>query len=1358
MAKIERTCKECVFYAKKECVGKIQPCHKWIYKKANCRVCTFLDDCHSLGKGVSSEKVCLNFKKSSNPPKNIDKYETEIIDEEPEFSPVDLVENIISQDYDSRIFQLIDDRDIPKATNPVKFIISKKFLGINVFPMQLKIFLEFFSAYCPFCSDTKFIKNIAVDTKIENILDKTVPYTNGICPKCKRTKYEAFDSGKSERYDNLIGVAGQRSGKCIHSKSLIPTNEGILEIGEIAEGKPLGFSDFKIGVSCYDNINYIVKNTSKFYKEVRLPLIKIRLKNGYSITGTSNHPILTTNNYIKLSNIEEGMVIPIEVGQNVWGSELLSLKEVVEKSEVTYKQKWDKNTKIQWNMRNDPYLYNGKLNKSICRFLGYWVSEGANGGISNQDQDILKDCEKTLVKLFGRDEIDRSIDFVGWRSIKTRIFIEELLGFDIYCKSGGQRVPICIRKAPKEYVSEFLKALFEGDGSVCGDCIEYSTISKDLSNHVSALLHNFGVIHQIRITNSWATNGSENQISKKVYRLLIEGPKSLRVFRELIGFVSDRKKESLNDLITHYDNRTLDMPFWYEKYPDYMKQEFIRCFEELKEILNTHKAIHGKILGLQSIWGINLSDIARRLYDDNVCLTKRKIINLVTPMLSSYISTKIPNSLLVKFLNFYSSALNDNLYFTTVKKKSTTKKALHSYDFTVPYYHNFIANGLNNHNSISVGILAATVLHQFLTLKGNPVEFFGLLPNSTLHGTFVGLRYNDAFDNLWEPFYNLLKSSKWYQNYHSFLQSEGQRIGVELVKVRDTFIAYKWKNIGIYPSGPDRRTLRGRTRIIACLSGDSLVETSVGSVRIDSITLDHLVKIYGLTYKINNVFYNGKQQVYKIKTSLGYHIKATCNHKFLTVNKQWKKVSELRKNSTIRVILNDYFVTYDSIEEIILDEIIDVYDIEVDSEDHAYIANGFIVHNSLDELGWFMGSDGSMKLDPDGVYEALDNSLMTVQTASRKLFKKFPDIPTAVGMYISSPSSKTDKSMRLYKQSLTSSRLFGFHASTWEFNPNITREDLQQKYNEDPIAAERDFGANPPFGISPYIKGPSSLVNVFSSNKNVFINKGYKVLEGSLNESLLYPKISFAQKHTYPSILSIDCSYNNNSFACVLSHLELDENNDKKFVVSGIIEIVPVPYPISFVSVYEKVICRIIENYEIQLVVFDRWQSIDLSQRIFKDYGINSFWYSVKYAEFELFKAEVYGETAQFPKLESDLEELIELDTEMSSLTTLKPCNHFFLQLLMCKDTGRMVTKGDDVTDDILRAVILGYAVINKDEYIELFTGIGNKINSSYMDIRNIVKVGYKSVSNKPVSNVPNFNAQQRTTTVPGIGSFRRRG
>jgi len=1222
MAKIERTCKECVFYAKKECVGKIQPCHKWIYKKANCRVCTFLDDCHSLGKGVSSEKVCLNFKKNSNPPKNIDKYETEIIDEEPEFSPVDLVENIISQDYDSRIFQLIDDRDIPKATNPVKFIISKKFLGINVFPMQLKIFLEFFSGYCPFCSDTKFIKNIAVDTKIENILDRTVPYTNGICPKCKRTKYEAFDSGKSERYDNLIGVAGQRSGKSISVGILAAT---VLHQFLTLKGNPVEFFG-------------LLPNST-----LHGTFVGLRYNDAFDNLWEPFYNLLKSSkwyqNYHSFLQSE---------GQRI-GVELVKVRDTF----IAYK--W-KNIGI-YPSGPDRRTLRGRTRIIAC--LPSYILINTNKGFIRAD-DYKNLIEATTFN--GKDKRTIIDHIYQGKKEVFRATLENGIELDA---TYDHRVLTLTKSGRTKWVEQ---EDLEGKYVFCQ--LKGSFPKELLFNH----------------------------------NIKLEEPKYVKVAK----YINNIKTFTIKDLMVEFD---LQIKGVHSHYLSPMLKAGV--------IDRKHNRNHlGHSLPTDYKINANFKIEDWTILKKGVINNKKQELTIpdrMTPELARLIGYLIADGDL-SFNEEKGSAYC--ISFSTTNKNKVK-------DFKQLFFKLFNCRVNVRKDTRKYGENGKSICH-YLEFSYNTLkEFF----------TYLGLSDVNAHT----------KTLPW-----CILQAP-RECAVECLSAMVSCDGAIRFSSYIYYSSKSHKLLKSVQLLFMKLGYPCKL-------------VNEWVKLYNFSsYKFLNDEYTGldkRDHKKDLTIELSEDEQSYIDYKIPFTNGYILNYLNNKHNKCVREDFKKFIN-----QRIIFSKVIEVkslgkkkvYDISVDSEDSIFPANNVLVHNSLDELGWFMGSDGSMKLDPDGVYEALDNSLMTVQTASRKLFKKFPDIPTAVGMYISSPSSKTDKSMRLYKQSLTSSRLFGFHASTWEFNPNITKEDLQQKYNEDPIAAERDFGANPPFGISPYIKGPSSLVNVFSSNKNVFINKGYKVLEGSLNESLLYPKISFAQKHTYPSILSIDCSYNNNSFACVLSHLELDENNDKKFVVSGIIEIVPVPYPISFVSVYEKVICRIIENYNVILVIFDRWQSIDLSQRIFKDYGINSFWYSVKYVEFELFKAEVYGETAQFPKLESDLEELIELDTEMSSLTTLKPCNHFFLQLLMCKDTGRMVTKGDDVTDDILRAVILGYAVINKDEYIELFTGIGNKVNDSYSDIRNIVKVGYKSVSNAPVSNVPSFNSQQRTTFVPGIGSFRRR-
>lgn len=724
MVKIKKTCDNCVWFARKECKTPGKICHKWIFLKANCTLCTYRKECKKLGKKVGKNNICLTFKKEKRKGKRKKpkisrkeilrinkKLEKDSKEVEDTFSPADIVENIISTDYAPEVFDLVDDRDIPKAHNPIQCIIGKEFMGVKLFPMQLKTFLEFLGAYCPDCSDTNFIRNkIEVDTPVDEILDRTVLYRDGVCRKCGLTKYEAVKTGKQRFFNQLIGVAGQRSSK-----------------------------------------------------------------------------------------------------------------------------------------------------------------------------------------------------------------------------------------------------------------------------------------------------------------------------------------------------------------------------------------------------------------------------------------------------------------------------------------------------STSVAILSAAITHEYLKLP-SPVEFFHLLSTSTLHGTFVGLRYSDAYDNLWEPYSKLLTKTKWFKEYHAFLEETGNRLGVELFKFRDTFVTYSHKNIGVYPAGPDKRKLRGRTRFIA----------------------------------------------------------------------------------------------------------------------------------AIDELGWFIGGGReTIKFNPDEIYTALDNSLVPILPASKKLFKQHPDVPTAYGMYISSPSSKTDKAMRLYKQSKGSKTIYGFHKPTWEFNPDITKDSLAEKFRENPTTAERDWGANPPFSSDPFIKGPSNIVPIFTKRRNLFKVDGYVTTSDSLGGNLIYPKISFVRKHTFPSVLAIDCGYSINSFACTLNHWFV-KNNELYYAISGAIEIIPDPYPISFPDVYDYVITPIVKEFNVKAVVFDRWQSIDLSQRTYKDHKIDSFLYSVTMDDFGNYRNKIYSGDCIFPRLECKLDDLLSLKKELGSLIAGNPISHLFLQLLMCKDTGRTVTKGDDITDDLLRSAVLGYSILTHKEYSKLFTTEGRVLNK-YNRIESVLSLNLRS-------------------------------
>ena len=116
-----------------------------------------------------------------------------------------MIEEIISRNYDPEAFALVDERCLPKTDNIVRFLLEPEFLNQPLYPRQLQIVLDFFAAYCPYCSHTDWLRNkVEVDTLPEEMLDRVTLYKNGICPKCGKTRYDAIKAGVHINYASLV--------------------------------------------------------------------------------------------------------------------------------------------------------------------------------------------------------------------------------------------------------------------------------------------------------------------------------------------------------------------------------------------------------------------------------------------------------------------------------------------------------------------------------------------------------------------------------------------------------------------------------------------------------------------------------------------------------------------------------------------------------------------------------------------------------------------------------------------------------------------------------------------------------------------------------------------------------------------------------------------------------------------------------------------------------------------------------------------------------------------------------------------------------------------------------------------------
>ncbi|MGC4098983.1 MAG: DnaB-like helicase C-terminal domain-containing protein [Nitrospira sp.] len=104
---------------------------------------------------------------------------------------------------------------------------------------------------------------------------------------------------------------------------------------------------------------------------------------------------------------------------------------------------------------------------------------------------------------------------------------------------------------------------------------------------------------------------------------------------------------------------------------------------------------------------------------------------------------------------------------------------------------------------------------------------------------------------------------------------------------------------------------------------------------------------------VSQAFGTGLKPVYKMVTCLGRSIRATANHRFLTMV-GWKRLDELKASDYIALpssnltSLIDSEISWDGILSIIPDGEEAVFDLTF-PDHHNFVANNIVVHNSLEQ-------------------------------------------------------------------------------------------------------------------------------------------------------------------------------------------------------------------------------------------------------------------------------------------------------------------------------------------------------------------------------------------------------------------------
>lgn len=373
-------------------------------------------------------------------------------------------------------------------------------------------------------------------------------------------------------------------GKCQSVKgSLILTNRGFLRPDDIENWSDMAPDTFKpLSRPLSVLVGGEARPVRSFYYGGRKPTLKIVSRYGYEIEGTKVHPLMIRRDedgaqWIKTSDIHTMDYACIERKLAPFPSEDPEFLPVDLQG-------------IGANARG--YEVPTRLNPDLSRLLGYIVAEGWTNNRSKflisqcpiLNPDIMEDIKGLLRTQLGYTVLDSDNPSMVVNSVFLREYLKVAGIPDVLSAAKG--VPWCVLQGTRESVREFLRGYFEGDGSVRSG-VEVISASEELLRQVQLLLLQFGIVGRRAPKR---IKGNDHTY----WRLTIFGDNA-RLFKDRIGFVSERKSEALALVLAKKPNGNHDVV-----------PHACGLVEALRAEIYSRAGLHGfKGTGIVKRWGVS---------------------------------------------------------------------------------------------------------------------------------------------------------------------------------------------------------------------------------------------------------------------------------------------------------------------------------------------------------------------------------------------------------------------------------------------------------------------------------------------------------------------------------------------------------------------------------------------------------------------------------------------------------------------------------------------------------------------------------------------------------------------------------
>ena len=443
--------------------------------------------------------------------------------------------------------------------------------------------------------------------------------------------------------DHRPQLSDLRESGCLTGDTLVPLADGggMVPIGQLA-----GDEGFRVWALDERSLKLVPAEVSRAFSTGRKPVFRLTTQLGRTIRATANHRFRTFDGWKRLDELEAGdhLALPRELATT--GEE------------------------------------NDAQSADRLALLGHLIGDGCtlpNHAIqyTTRERELADLVAGLASRVFGDEVKPRVVRERSWYQVylaSTRrhthgvrsAVAEWLDGLGAWgWRSVEKRLPVELFEHSAESIAHFVRHLWATDGCLHAGkrypAIYYATSSRRLAEELQLLLLHLGLNTRLRVS-------SQGDKGKDQFHVVVSGKADMLLFAERVGAVGKRRRATLEkirrDLEARVANTNRDV------IPAAIWQRYVK--PAMQEAGVTHRQLHDSL---------GMAYAGMTIFRQNV---SRQRAERVAEAVDSDELRKLAAS---------------DVYWDRV---ATIEPDGHEevFDLTVPYLHNFVANGVVVHNSI----------------------------------------------------------------------------------------------------------------------------------------------------------------------------------------------------------------------------------------------------------------------------------------------------------------------------------------------------------------------------------------------------------------------------------------------------------------------------------------------------------------------------------------------------------------------------------------------------------------------------------------------------------------------------------